>query len=41
MKSDAVLGLASGLANRLDGEDPQWRIDGRRGVAQAFLPGAI
>jgi hypothetical protein len=38
MKSDAILGLPPGLADRLDQEDPQWRVDGRRGVAQAFFP---
>jgi hypothetical protein len=38
MKSDAVLGLPPGLAERLDAADPRWRIDGRRGLAQAFVP---
>jgi hypothetical protein len=38
MKSDSVLGLAPGLAEKLDAEQPTWRIDGRRGVAQAFVP---
>jgi uncharacterized protein with ATP-grasp and redox domains len=38
MKSDAVLGLPAGLAGALDASDPRWRIDGRRGVAQAYLP---
>jgi hypothetical protein len=37
MKSDAVLGLPPGLAERLDASDPSWRIDARRGLAQAFL----
>jgi hypothetical protein len=42
MKSDAVLGLRPGLAEQLDNEDPRWRVDGRRGVAQAFVPqGAV
>lgn len=38
MKSDSVLGLPHGLAERLDAEDARWRIDGRRGLAQTFLP---
>jgi hypothetical protein len=40
MKSDAVLGLPAGLAKTLDASDPRWRIDGRRGLAQAYLPPA-
>ena len=38
MKSDSVLGLPPGLAARLDAEDPRWRVDGRRGVAQLGTP---
>lgn len=38
MKSDAVLGLPAGLAETLDAADPKWRIDGRRGLAQAYVP---
>jgi hypothetical protein len=38
MKSDAVLGLPPGLAERLDREAPDWRIDGKRGLAQVHLP---
>jgi hypothetical protein len=34
MKSDSVVGLPPGLAERLDASDPRWRIDGRRGVIQ-------
>ena len=34
MKSDSVLGLPSGLAERLDASEPRWRIDARRGLAQ-------
>ena len=37
MKSDALLGLPPGLAPRLDAEEPRWRIDGQRGVAQLHL----
>jgi Damage-control phosphatase ARMT1-like domain len=37
MKSDSVVGLPHGLAERLDASDPGWRLDARRGVAQAFL----
>jgi len=40
MKSDPVLGLPEGLAERLDAEDARWHIDGRRGVIQAYLPPA-
>ena len=39
MKSDPVVGLPAGVAERLDASDPTWRIDGRRGVAQAVVPG--
>jgi hypothetical protein len=38
MKSDAVLGLPPGLAARLDALDPDWRINGKRGVLQAHVP---
>ena len=38
MKSDSVLGLPAGLAERLDASDPRWRIDGRYGLAQAYAP---
>jgi len=41
MKSDSVLGLPRGLAERLDASEPRWRIDARRGVAQAFLGSAV
>jgi hypothetical protein len=34
MKSDPVVGLASGLAERLDASHPTWRIDGKRGLVQ-------
>jgi hypothetical protein len=34
MKSDSVLGLPPGLAERLDASEPRWRIDARRGLAQ-------
>jgi hypothetical protein len=37
MKSDALLGLRPGQAAELDREDARWRIDGKRGVAQAYL----
>jgi hypothetical protein len=35
LKSDSVVGLPAGTAARLDALDPQWRINGRRGVIQA------
>ncbi|MCA0458732.1 MAG: protein-glutamate O-methyltransferase family protein [Chloroflexi bacterium] len=34
LKSDAVVGLASGLAAQLDTEDAKWRVNGKRGVIQ-------
>jgi hypothetical protein len=34
MKSDPVVGLPDGLAERLDASEPRWRIDGQRGVVQ-------
>lgn len=37
LKSDPVVGLADGLAERLDSQDPQWRVTGQRGVIQ-FKP---
>jgi uncharacterized protein with ATP-grasp and redox domains len=36
-KSEVVLGLQPGQAERLSAEDPDWRINGRRGVIQARL----
>ena len=37
MKSDPVVGLKPGLAEVLDEEDPQWRVNGKRGLIQAVL----
>ncbi len=34
LKSDTIVGLAPGVAERLDREDADWRVNGRRGVAQ-------
>lgn len=34
LKSDPVVGLAAGLAAKLDGLDDRWRVNGRRGVIQ-------
>jgi hypothetical protein len=34
LKSDPLVGLPPGLVAPLDGEDSQWRINGRRGVIQ-------
>lgn len=34
LKSDVVVGLAPGMQARLDAEDAQWRVNGKRGVAQ-------
>ena len=34
MKSDASVGLSSTLVSELDATDPEWRINGRRGLIQ-------
>jgi uncharacterized protein with ATP-grasp and redox domains len=34
LKSNPIVGLSPGLAERLDREDALWRVNGRRGVAQ-------
>jgi uncharacterized protein with ATP-grasp and redox domains len=34
-KSEVVVGLQPGQAERLDAQDPEWRVNGRRGVIQA------
>jgi hypothetical protein len=39
LKSDPIVGLADGVATRLDEEDPRWRVNGQRGVAS--LGGAL
>jgi uncharacterized protein with ATP-grasp and redox domains len=33
LKSDPIVGLAEGRAEALNGSDPTWRVNGRRGVA--------
>jgi uncharacterized protein with ATP-grasp and redox domains len=33
LKSDPIVGLPSGQAQRLDAIDPSWRVNGKRGVA--------
>lgn len=37
LKSDPVVGLPAGMAERLDKEDAQWRVNGKRGVIQTTL----
>jgi len=37
LKSDPLVGLPPGLVERLDAEDSQWRINGRRGVIQVGI----
>ena len=37
LKSDPVVGLGTGLAEKLDTIDDQWRVNGRRGVLQTTL----
>ncbi|MCG3212098.1 MAG: hypothetical protein FOGNACKC_05745 [Anaerolineae bacterium] len=39
MKSDPVIGLQPGQAEALDGVDPAWRVNGKRGLIQAVLAG--
>jgi hypothetical protein len=36
-KSEVVVGLEPGQAERLDAEDPEWRVNGQRGVIQVRL----
>jgi hypothetical protein len=38
MKSDPVVGLPEGIAERLDATHPGWRIDGQRAVLQTLVP---
>ncbi len=38
MKSDSVLGLPEGMSENLDKIEPEWRINGRRGVIQTYVP---
>jgi uncharacterized protein with ATP-grasp and redox domains len=37
LKSDPIVGLPPGQAERLDQEDPEWRVNGKRGVIQALV----
>lgn len=37
LKSDPVVGLPAGLAERLDSVDDQWRVNGRRAVLQISM----
>lgn len=36
LKSDTIVGLPSGLSARVDAMDGEWRVNGKRGVAQWF-----
>ncbi len=38
LKSDPVVGLAPGMAQRLDAVDADWRVNGQRAVLQGTLP---
>jgi hypothetical protein len=38
MKSDALVGIAERVVARLDATDPEWRVVGRFGVIQTFVP---
>ncbi|GIK39253.1 MAG: hypothetical protein BroJett011_30860 [Chloroflexota bacterium] len=37
LKSDPIVGLPPGLAEQLDREDAEWRVNGKRGMIQAIL----
>jgi uncharacterized protein with ATP-grasp and redox domains len=37
LKSDPVVGLPAGMDERLDAEDSQWRVNGKRGIIQTTL----
>ncbi len=37
LKSELILGLRPGEAERLQTQDPHWRVNGRRGIVQARL----
>jgi uncharacterized protein with ATP-grasp and redox domains len=37
MKSDPVLGLPAGLAERLDTAEPTWRVDAKRGLVETWV----
>ncbi|MBZ0295023.1 MAG: protein-glutamate O-methyltransferase family protein [Anaerolineae bacterium] len=37
LKSDPIVGLPAGMAQKLDQIDSQWRVNGKRGVLQARL----
>lgn len=37
LKAEVVVGLPTGLAEKLAAEDPRWLVNGRRGVVQARL----
>jgi len=37
LKSEIILGLRAGEAERLSAQDPDWLVNGKRGVIQASL----
>ncbi len=37
LKAELIVGLAPGQAERISAEDPNWLVNGRRGVIQAWL----
>jgi hypothetical protein len=37
LKSDPIVGLSPGLAERLEQVDAEWRVNGKRGMIQAIL----
>ncbi|MCS7222433.1 MAG: damage-control phosphatase ARMT1 family protein [Anaerolineae bacterium] len=40
-KAELAVGLRPGEAERLYAQDPEWMVNGRRGVVQAKLPGVL
>ncbi len=38
LKAELIVGLPSGQAERLAAEDPEWLVNGQRGIIQARLP---
>ncbi|RME80999.1 MAG: protein-glutamate O-methyltransferase family protein, partial [Caldilineae bacterium] len=38
LKGEHLLGLPEGLEEKLQEQDPDWLVNGRRGVIQASLP---
>ncbi len=37
LKSDPIVGLSPGLAEQLNQVDPEWRVNGKRGIIQGVF----